>query len=110
MGQKNGNPPALTYFDNKLHLVVGNRLKKQLLWYYSDDGKDWEEIVLRTTERSDFGYPRLSSVEDKLICMYYWRDENRTNRIESTTWRSEREYRKQQIEKIIQEFSGVTKT
>lgn len=79
-GGHNGNPPALIESSGRLICAFANRSDKAMFVSVSDDlGTTWSERQpLREGGKSDIGYPRLLKRGDgRLICIYYWADEDR---------------------------------
>lgn len=76
-GGDNGNPPALIELDGMLVCAFANRSDKKMQYSISRDGGDsWSPpFVIRDSEYSDIGYPRLFKRSDgRLVCVYYFAD------------------------------------
>ncbi len=92
-GQHSGNPPSMVCLaDGRLCITYANRNEPRTIRavFSNDDGKTWgREYVLRSgAGEPDIGYTRTVQRPDgKLVTVYYWLDEPRTERyIAATIW------------------------
>ena len=92
-GQYSGNPPSLVRLvDGHFCITYANRNKPHTIRavFSSDDGTTWgrEYILRRGAGEPDIGYTRTVQRPDgKLVTVYYWLDEPRTERyIAATIW------------------------
>ena len=92
-GLHSGNPPSMVRLtDGQLCITYANRNKPYTIRavFSTDDGKTWEpEYVLRSgAGEPDIGYSRTVQRPDgKLLTIYYWLDEPRSERyITATIW------------------------
>ena len=92
-GEYSGNPPSMVRLaDGKLCVTYANRNEPRTIRavFSSDDGTTWgRECVLRSgAGEPDIGYTRTVQRPDgKLVTVYYWLDEPRSERyIAATIW------------------------
>jgi len=92
-GEHSGNPPSMVRLaDERLCITYANRNEPRTIRavFSSDYGKTWgREYILRFgAGEPDIGYTRTVQRPDgKLVTIYYWLDEPRTERyIAATTW------------------------
>jgi len=92
-GASSGNPPSMIRLaDGHLCITYANRDKPHTIRavFSSDDGKTWgrEYVLRRGAGEPDIGYTRTVQRPDgKLVTIYYWLDESRTERyIAATIW------------------------
>ena len=92
-GEYNGNPPSLVRLaDGRLCITYANRNEPRTIRavFSTDDGTTWgpEYVLRRGAGEPDIGYTRtVQRPNGKLITVYYWLDESRTERyIAATIW------------------------
>ncbi len=90
-GQSSGNPPSMVrLIDGRLCITYANRNKPHTIRavFSTDDGTTWgPEYVLRSgAGEPDIGYTRTVQRPDgKLVTIYYWLDESRSERYIAAT-------------------------
>ena len=93
IGGYSGNPPSMIHLaDGRLCITYANRNEPRTIRavFSSDDGATWgrEWVLRRGAGEPDIGYTRTVQRPDgKLVTVYYWLDEPRTERfIAATIW------------------------
>ena len=93
IGGYSGNPPSMIRLaDGRLCITYANRNEPRTIRvvFSSDDGATWgrEWVLRRGAGEPDIGYTRTVQRPDgKLVTVYYWLDEPRTERfITATIW------------------------
>jgi len=90
-GGSSGNPPSMVRLaDGHLCITYANRNKPHTIRAVlsSDDGKTWgqEYVLRRGAGEPDIGYTRsVQRPDGKLVTIYYWLDEPRTERYIAAT-------------------------
>jgi hypothetical protein len=92
-GAYSGNPPSLVRLvDGRLCITYANRNEPRTIRavFSSDDGATWglEHVLRRDAGEPDIGYTRtVQRADGKLVTVYYWLDEPRSERyIAATIW------------------------
>ena len=92
-GAHSGNPPSMVRLaDGRLCITCANRDEPRTIYavFSSDDGATWghQHVLRRGAGEPDIGYTRTVQRPDgRLVTIYYWLDEPRSERyIAATTW------------------------